>query len=200
MEVAVRFDKIRVGDDEKEREHLNGRREFDEESRLSEETMVEFRNVEEVKIETVKIEEDDVISNDGEGKRGGGKMRALFSGKTRHQPAQYLGASPSVTSEPASYLDATRDNPPATPVPSSPAPASLSPPTAVPVAATPSLLNALKRINVAQRQARGEESVPDVPAPVEPRTELIPVRQTTRRRGQSWDEFWGEVVDKTEKK
>lgn len=65
------------------------------------------------------------------------------------------------------------------------------------VPATPSLLNALDRVNAAQRQARGGGQPQDHPVVDEQRTTMSEERRAGSSRA-SMDEFWKSVIDKSE--
>ncbi|KAI5479376.1 hypothetical protein MNV49_003710 [Pseudohyphozyma bogoriensis] len=153
----------------------------------------------------------------------GGTMRGMFS--TASKPARYVGVGRTRSQESegndmhsrpraldSDLVAASRPTMSPTPTTQAPishpssqsrsddvpavsfVPASLPlPEHAVPV--TPSLIHALERINAAQRRARGENSE-EVEGPPAPRKELIPVRGVERKRGYSWDQWWGEVLDK----
>lgn len=129
------------------------------------------------------------------------KVKQLLSifGRSK-SPARYSGRITPTTT--LSFPPAARSASPTSNRPLSPlSPAATRPmsplsnpslsPRSVPanaVPATPSLINALQRVNAAQKQARGEV-IPEEREVDEP-----------RQRQPSWDDWWKEVVDKADKK
>ena len=74
----------------------------------------------------------------------------------------------------------------------------IPPPGAVP--ATPSLINALHRVNAAQRQARGDLPLSNVKEGSGEGEGRKKPEELARQRQPSWDEWWKDVVEKAEKK
>ncbi|KAL8287308.1 hypothetical protein RQP46_003760 [Phenoliferia psychrophenolica] len=133
-------------------------------------------------------------------KKIAGSIKGFFSGS-------------STTSTPARYPTTTTQSfPPPPPSPSErplcrpsqhhPTTNTPPPPNAVP--ATQSLIHALHRVNAAQKQARGELplSTPTTTATIQEGEEGRRERlaEEPRQRHPSWDDWWKEVVDKSEKK
>jgi hypothetical protein len=67
-----------------------------------------------------------------------------------------------------------------------------------PVPATPSLIQALERINIAQKQARGARNHRGGEGQERTGVQLPERRMSQRLRGESWDEWWTNKVEKSE--
>lgn len=124
-------------------------------------------------------------------------FRSIFSRSSK--PAFYRGAAPPPTSALPSRSHAHNTTTlPISPSPSSPAPAFVAAPAPSPkhaVPATPSLINALHRVQEAQRQAR---AAAPPPSPSSPRAR-VRVASGGSARKASYDEWWKEVVEKSGK-
>lgn len=124
-------------------------------------------------------------------------FRSLFS-RSSSKPASYRGAP--LLSPPS--LSHSHSHHPTSPLASNPSPSDESAPGSTPkhaVPATPSLINALHRVQQAQQQARNANTAP---SPTSPRPRA-PSGGTSdgagRARKASYDEWWKEVVAKSGK-